>query len=281
MKKLSRRTFLKSIGLLSLGGCTGLFGAYQYARRIEPYTLVVEQVQIPFKTLKPTLEGFKIVQISDIHLHPYIQLDFVQRAVALANTLNPDLVLLTGDYVLERAESIFELAPVLATLNARYGLFTIFGNHDLWTNRAIVQQGLEEARLPILYNEGVSLDIGAETIYLAGVDDGWSGQPDLHAALANRSGDLFTILLAHEPDLADPFSLDGRVSLQLSGHSHGGQVRFPGLGAPILPRLGKKYDQGLYQVNQMWLYTNRGLGLTLPIRLNCPPEITEIILVRA
>jgi hypothetical protein len=281
MKKLNRRTFLKSIGLLTLGSCAGLFGGYQYARRIEPYSLAIERVEIPFRNLAPALEGFKIVQLSDIHLHPYIQIDFVQRAVAMANTLKPDLVVLTGDYVLRSAESIFELAPVLAALDAKYGLFTIFGNHDLWTDRSVVQRGLEEARLPILYNNGLSLDIGNETIYLAGVDDGWSGSPDLSTALANHSGESFTLLLAHEPDLADPFSLDGRVSLQLSGHSHGGQVRFPGLGAPILPRLGKKYDQGLYQVNHMWLYTNRGLGMTVPIRFNCPPEITEITLVRA
>jgi predicted MPP superfamily phosphohydrolase len=161
------------------------------------------------------------------------------------------------------------------------GIFTIFGNHDLWTNREAVQAGLAEAGLPLLYNEGISLSVGRGMLYLAGVDDGWSGQPDLEAALANRPKEALTILLAHEPDLADTFSLDGRVSLQLSGHSHGGQVRLPGLGALILPNMGKKYDQGLYKVNQTWLYTNRGIGLTLPIRLNCPPEITEITLVRA
>jgi len=89
-----------------------------------------------------------------------------------------------------------------------------------------------------------------------------------------------TILLAHEPDLADRFARDGRVSVQLSGHSHGGQVRLPGIGAVILPYLGRKYDLGLYQVNGMWLYTNRGIGnVAEPVRLNCPPEITEITLV--
>ncbi len=116
-------------------------------------------------------------------------------------------------------------------------------------------------------------------IYLAGLDDLWSGQADLTAALAQAPANVPTILLVHEPDFADTVAKDGRVSLQLSGHSHGGQVRLPGIGAPILPYLGRKYDQGLYNVNNMWLYTNRGIGLgRIPLRINCPPEITEFTL---
>jgi predicted MPP superfamily phosphohydrolase len=279
--KISRRTFLKSAGLVALGSCAGLAGGYQYGRHVESYDLGIEHIEVPFPNLPSALEGLKIVQLSDIHLHPFIQIDFVQRVVTTANALQPDLVVLTGDYVLKQAESIFELGPVLASLNARYGVFTILGNHDLWTNRQVVQQGLAEAGLPVLHNEGMSLAIGQDRLYLAGVDDGWSGQPDLKAALAQRPSDIFTLLLAHEPDLADDFAQDGRVSLQLSGHSHGGQVRLPGLGAPVLPFLGKKYDQGLFKVKEMQLYTTRGIGLTVPIRLNCPPEITELTLVRA
>jgi predicted MPP superfamily phosphohydrolase len=279
--KINRRTFLKSVGVLALSSCAGLVGGYQYARHIETHRLVIEQVEIPFSKIPPALEGLKIVLLSDFHLHPYTQIDFVQQTVVTANALEPDLIVLTGDYVLKQAESIFELGPVLASLNARYGVFTILGNHDLWTNRQVVRQGLVEAGLPVLHNEGLSLAIGRERLYLAGVDDGWSGQPDLTAALAKRPSDIFTILLAHEPDLADRFAQDGRVALQLSGHSHGGQVRLPGLGAPVLPFLGRKYDQGHYKVKEMQLYTTRGIGLTVPIRLNCPPEITALRLVRA
>ena len=129
-------------------------------------------------------------------------------------------------------------------------------------------------------NKGVTLSINNTPLYLAGVDDGWSGRPDLPAALANRPAGTTTVLLAHEPDLADTFSRDQRVSLQISGHSHGGQIRFPGIGAFILPYLGRKYDRGLYRVNEMWLYTNRGLGNIIePVRFNCAPEVTEITLV--
>jgi predicted MPP superfamily phosphohydrolase len=277
--KINRRDFLKGIGQVVAGSCIATVGAYEYSSQVESQSLVVERVHIPLENLKPSLEGFKIVQISDIHLHPYTQIDLVKEAVALANALGPDLAVLTGDYVLQKADSIFELAPVLASLDAKYGVFTIFGNHDLWTNVKVVQTGLQEAGLPILCNEGVAVSIDQQTIYLAGLDDGWSGQPDLKAALDNLPANTPTILLAHEPDLADTFSLDGRISLQLSGHSHGGQVRLPGIGPPFSPFLGRKYVQGLYNVNDMWLYTNRGIGLVLPFRLNCPPEVTEITLV--
>lgn len=278
----SRRNFLKALGQVVLGSAvTGAVG-YGYSTQIEPDWLTIEQVQVPFRKLKPALEGFKIVQMSDIHLHPYTQLEFVKKAVTRANELRPDLVVLTGDYVLEGADSIFELAPALASLNAKYGIFTILGNHDLWTNAEVVRTGLRQAGLPVLINEGLALGIGSDLLYLAGLDDGWSGQLDLSAALAKLPADVPAVLLAHEPDLADNFALDGRVSLQLSGHSHGGQVRLPGIGAPILPYLGRKYDQGLYRVGEMWLYTTRGIGLgPVPTRFNCPPEITEITLVGA
>jgi predicted MPP superfamily phosphohydrolase len=114
------------------------------------------------------------------------------------------------------------------------------------------------------------------------LDDGWSGNPDLEATLDGAPSDVPVVLLCHEPDLADQYSLDGRVSLQLSGHTHGGQIRLPGVGALILPYLGRKYDLGLYKVNHMLLYTNRGIGvISEPVRYNCPPEITQFILQSA
>ncbi len=136
--------------------------------------------------------------------------------------------------------------------------------------------------LPILINQGLSLAVKQEILYLAGLDDGWSGQPDLKAALDKLPAGAPVILLVHEPDLADRFSLDGRVSLQLSGHSHGGQIRLPKIGSVILPYMAWKYDKGLYKINDMWLYTTIGIGVTNePVRFNCPPEVAEITLVRA
>ncbi len=278
--KITRRKFLKRVIPCVAGGCLTIAGVLGYSLEIEPQWLTIEKVQIPLKNLNPALTGFKIAQLSDIHLSSSTQIDFVKTAVNTVNTLQPDLIVLTGDYVFHSANFIFELAPVLAHLKAPYGVFCILGNHDAWLNKTMVQAGLEHAGLPVLRNEGVTLRIGQTKLYLAGLNAHYKDQPDLNAALAKRPAeDIPTILLAHEPDLADMVAADGRVSLQLSGHSHGGQVRLPFIGAPVLPYLGRKYDQGLYRVKKMWLYTNRGLGNLVPIRFNCRPEITEFTLV--
>jgi len=277
---MNRRRFLK-VGSAVLAGSVAVTTGYLYAND-EAGRLVVERVQIPVKNLKPALEGLRIVQLGDLHLYPFTELAHIRRAIETANSLQPDLMVLMGDYVTRQAEAIFELVPLLSSLNARYGVFTIIGNHDIWTDVKVVQLGLAEAGLSILRNEGVTISVGQALLYLAGVDDGWSGRPDLEAALAEMPAKTTSILLAHEPDLADQFALDGRVSVQLSGHTHGGQIRLPGIGAVILPYLGRKYDLGLYQVNGMWLYTNRGIGnVTEPVRFNCPAGVTEITLVGA
>jgi predicted MPP superfamily phosphohydrolase len=200
----------------------------------------------------------------------------------MAVSLKPDILVLGGDYVTREAEAMFELVPTISSLDAKYGVYSIIGNHDIWTNVTVIEKGLAEAGIPVLKNDGITLDVNNTLFYLAGVDDGWSGQPDIAAAMGNHPNGATTVLLAHEPDLADEFSADPRISLQLSGHSHGGQIRFQGVGAFVLPYLGRKYDMGLYRVNDMWLYTNRGLGnVTEPVRYNCAPEITEFTLVTA
>ncbi len=278
--KMNRRQFLKAFTQVSAAYALGGTGLHQYGKHLEPNRVVVERLQIPLKNLPPTLEGFKIVQLSDIHIDSYTKIEIVEEAVNTANRLQPDVIVLTGDYVQRSAEPIFDLIPAIAALDAKYGVFTILGNHELWTNADLIRDALEKGGLPVLMNEGLALRVGKAAIYLAGLDDVWSGRPDLKMALDKLPPETPTILLAHEPDFADTFALDGRVSLQLSGHSHGGQVRLPGLGAIVLPEYGQKYDQGLYNVNGMWLYTNRGLGLgSVPYRINCPPEVTEITLV--
>src|SRR5262245_23104009 len=140
---MNRRQFLKGLGLIAASGALLSGGGYTYVTQVETGWLVVEQVRLPIPNLDPAWEGFKIVQMSDLHLHPYTQLPFVQKAVAMANGLKPDLVALTGDYVLEsRPEAIFELAPALAGLNPKYGIFATLGNHDHGTNATVVREGL-------------------------------------------------------------------------------------------------------------------------------------------
>ncbi len=281
MNKLTRRQFLVGSSLALAGAVTGS-SAYLILKD-ESQELVVEHVVLPIKGLAPSLDGFKIVQLSDFHIYPYTKPPLIEEAVALANALNPDLVVLTGDYVWHELEAVYELAPILAGLNARHGLYAIMGNHDLWTNVNVIKDAFDEFGVPYLINQGVTISQGNGRLHLVGLDDGWSGVPDLHDAMAGAPKDAPVVLLMHEPDLADEYSLNPRIALQLSGHAHGGQIRFPRLGgALVLPYLGRKYDYQLYKVNDMWLYSNPGIGVTNePLRINCPPEITEITLVRA
>jgi predicted MPP superfamily phosphohydrolase len=279
-KLLNRRSFLKVSGTALLAGLGTTLSLLWFNNEYEDP--VIERVQIPIRGLAPSLDGLRIVQISDIHLVPLTTIELVDQAVLMANQLDPDLTLLTGDYVWHEVEAIHDLMPSLASLNARYGVYACVGNHDLWTDVKVVTQAFRSERVPLLVNEGLPILVGNSSLYLASLDDGWSGSPNLKAAMQKWPDGAPTVLLMHEPDLADRYSVDPRISLQLSGHSHGGQIRLPWIGALITPYLSWKYPMGLYNVNGMWLYTNRGLGTTnIPLRVNCAPEITEITLVRA
>jgi predicted MPP superfamily phosphohydrolase len=278
MSQFSRREFLTVAGL-SLAGAVASTSGF-LALHNEANQAQVFSVTIPVKGLHASLEGFKILQMSDFHLYPYTRPGLIQQAVDLCNTRNADLAVLTGDFVWLQVEAIFELTAILSGLQTKHGIYAIIGNHDIWTDVKVVRAGFDRQRIPVLMNQGLPISVGKGSFYLAGLDDGQSGHPDLQAALTGASPGDPVVLLFHEPDLADEVSLDGRVSLQLSGHTHGGQVRLPGIGAFILPYLGRKYDYGLYRVNQMWLYTNGGIGtISVPFRYRCPPEITEIVLV--
>jgi predicted MPP superfamily phosphohydrolase len=278
--RVSRRQFLKVGGAAvaaTMVGTTGILVLNNESGEVS-----VEHIPIPIKRLPSVFDGFTIAQLSDIHLLPYTRPAFVEKAIEVTNALNPDVTVLTGDYVWHDREAMFELAPIIAGLNARYGVYAILGNHDYWLDVDLVIEGFRQAQIPLLINEHVPITTGGQTLVLAGLDDGWSGHPDLDAALEGAPSEAPVLLLLHEPDLADVYGPDARCALQLAGHSHGGQVRLPGTGALVLPYLGRKYDFGLYQVNEMWLYTNRGLGnISVPLRLNCPPEVTLITLMQA
>ena len=282
--RIGRRDVLTTAMYAATGACLAALGGYVYCTNVEPSWLEVEHVTVPLR-LPTGLEGLRVAQLGDLHLYPFTPLRLVRRAVDMVNELGPDLVLLTGDYVTggyvnDSAEAISDLAPVLAGLDPTYGVYAILGNHDLWTDATTIRRGLEKQGIPVLVNQARTIQVGRELLAVAGLDDAWSGTPNLISALEGVPDGPPVILMMHEPDVADRLALDGRVSLQLSGHSHGGQVRLPGRGAPVLPYLGRKYDQGLYRVGHMWLYTTRGIGVVAPpVRLNCRPEVTLITLV--
>ncbi|MEM7738991.1 MAG: metallophosphoesterase [Deinococcota bacterium] len=277
---ISRRRFLKLIAASSVAGLSGI----TYSWQIEPRRLVVREHTLPIGRLPTAFDGFRIVQLSDLHIDPQYRYGFIAEAVATANGLNPDLVVLTGDYITQDASAMPKLASYLAELKATHGVYAIFGNHDVWGGkRGAVQTAFQQAGIPVLNNEHVVLEQASESLVLAGLDDGWGGRPDPTAAL-RTAPDSPVVLLLHEPDLIERYAYDPRIVLQLSGHSHGGQVRLPNIGALYLPRYGQKYDYGLYKVGNKWLNANAGLGMTSyglttpPVRFNCPPEISLLVL---
>ena len=279
-QRMTRRGFLRWLGL-TVGslGATG-FGGWKYVWNVEPWWLALERVEVPVAGLPPALEDLTIAQLSDLHWSEDVKEGHIARAVDVVLKAQPDLIVLTGDYVTYSADYIAACARELTRLTAPHGVYAILGNHDHWADALAVQAGLEAVGLPVLRNDNVRIPVADATLWLAGVDDVWEHYADVERALAGIPPGSVTVLLAHEPDYADQVTGRG-VALQLSGHSHGGQVRLPLFGSPILPRWGRKYPYGLRRVGDMWLYTNRGVGLVQPaMRLNCRPEVTLIQLVR-
>lgn len=271
---LTRRRFMQILGGTTLSAA-GLLG---YTRVLEPNWIDIERRTLVIPGLSPEVAGTQIAQISDIHLSEYTSVDKLFSAVNQINALKPDLVLLTGDFVGNNATDAQGLVEPLRRLDAP--AYAVFGNHDLWTDRQLVGRYLSEGGVNILVNQAVQI---GNRLHLAGVDDVWSGQPDLSNALRAVPAATTTLLMAHEPDYFDHVTAsDAPVAVQFSGHSHGGQVRIPMIennrlrvAAPVLPRYGRRYAIGLYEENNRQVYTNRGLGVwPLPYRFNCRPEIT-------
>jgi predicted MPP superfamily phosphohydrolase len=164
-------------------------------------------------------------------------------------------------------------------LDAKHGLFAVLGNYDYYRGADIVLDGLRRVSIRVLMNEGVRLTVGAGSIFLAGIDSVSAGRSDPGAAFSARKNEAVSLALVHEPDYISELSRLVQVDLQLSGHTHGGQVRIPGLGPIVLPELGNTYVEGLYRVGPSQVYTSRGIGMVgVPFRFNCPPELTEITL---
>ena len=277
---MTRRDFLRVSGGVALGAAVASGVVGSDAAFIEPNDLVVERSKVRVRGLPSSLDGFRIVLLSDIHLHPFTQIGLIHEAVEKVNRLQPDLILLGGDYVYSTAEAAYELAPALARLNAKHGLFCIFGNHDHYCGVKTVGAAFRRSGLKLLVNQGLPISVNRGSFYLAGLDSVCAGQPDLHAAIQGRREDQPLILLAHEPDPIDVFRFQAPIALQLSGHSHGGQVRLPFIGPLILPVFAERYPNGLYRVGDSQVYTSRGIGvIKVPFRFDCPPEITEITLV--
>ncbi len=246
--------------------------------RVEPGWLDQTLLQLTLPRLDPAFAGFRLVQISDIHISEAVTAEQVTEACHMAMELKPDLVALTGDYVdpsQGRDRLLADLSAALRPLVRSVQTVAILGNHDYRMGAPAVRRMLAGLQIQELDNDTLTLSRGGAHLHIAGVDDVMWGRPRLRSVVEQLREDGAAVLLAHEPDYADISARTGRFDLQISGHSHGGQVVLPLIGPPILPDLGRKYPAGLYHVGNMLQYTNRGLGMTDPyIRLNCRPEIT-------
>jgi len=279
----TRRAFLA-------GAASAGLGMAAYAGMFARHELQIEPRTFPIQNLPDAFQGFRIAQLSDIHLEEYTEPYFLQEAVERINALQPDLVVLTGDFVSRgprnhtyAIKTAGLCAEILSTLTAPQR-YAILGNHDVAVGSQPIINVLEAHGTPVLVDSYTPIERGDSHIWLSGACDPGTSICYLDLAIPPYPK-APVIFLCHEPDFVDTVVQHPRfplIDLMLSGHTHGGQVRLPVVGPLLLPPMGQRYVQGLFHFGHMQLYVNRGLGTVgLPFRLNCPPEITHITLTRA
>jgi uncharacterized protein len=257
-----------------------IVSALLYAKFIEPNWIEINSMELTLPHLAAEFNGYRIVQISDIHTDRSTTHKRLTHIFSLVNQQKPDLVAMTGDFITGGSEKF--LPKFEATLNqiqAKDKIVAVLGNHDYWADPKPISQALTQNGILNLGNEVYTLQRGNSKLHIAGVDDIFMGKQRLDLVLSKLTDNSAAILLAHEPDYADTSAATKRFDLELSGHSHAGQIRLPFFKPPILPELGRKYYSGLYQVGEMMHYTNRGIGTTgLHLRFGSRPEITVFTL---
>ena len=272
-QRLSRRTLLRFAAAGSVAGAAG------YSLLIEPSDFRIEHVRVAANL--PV--GLRIGALSDFHLADAVSESRVKDAVRLLAQQSPDLIVLLGDYsTAMRSGSVIHghvetALEILGKLAAPLGVYAILGNHDITRDLPDLGQMIRQKGMTPLVNSGTLLSVHGQRFAVVGLADALQAQPD--PALAARAVPAGTPILGlvHEPDAS---SMLPGASLVLSGHSHGGQVRLPWIGAPVLPRLGRRFPWGLRQNGNTLVYTSRGVGMVPPrIRINCHPEITLIEVV--
>ncbi len=279
----TRRQFLLAGAAFAVGGL--LLDATEFDR----HHLTVLEHAAAIAHLPDAFHGFRIVQISDFHHRSYGEDYFLKKVVDRVNTLKPDMVALTGDFITadihqpqrtRRYEHI--CAEILNGIHCPLR-FCSLGNHDSMDMPGVMA-ALQSQKMEVLHNRFEALDRNGDRLWIAGLADAYFDAPDLSRAIpkhfsSSRQEKPPVVLLGHEPDFADTVNRFGGVDLMLAGHSHGGQIRIPGLTQFFLPDMARKYVHGAFQVGKVQLYVNRGIGTVhLPVRFRCPPEITVITL---
>jgi len=274
---MDRRRLLKKAGLAALGSIAACGSAYPF---LEAKWCRLTRQTITLPNLPPPFGGTTVALLADVHHGPFVPLEYIRHVVAMTNALEPDIVVLAGDYVHRHERYIAPGIEELGKLKARLGRFAVRGNHDNRGYQTLSRVALADAKLPDLNNRGVWLKRGGGRLRICGVGDLWTDRQDLGAALGDATERDAVLLLSHNPDFVETIR-DGRVGLVLSGHTHGGQVVVPGFGAPIVPsHYGQKYLYGLVQGPCCRVFVTRGVGtISPPVRLLCRPEVVLITLV--
>lgn len=280
LQPITRRGILKA-------GFAGTAGVALYSTAVARHWIDETRHDVPLAGLPEVFEGLRVVQVSDIHMDEFTEPVFLRYVVGRINRLEPDVILLTGDFVsYDYTTKKFAIGSAWQCANILTGLtckraFASLGNHDVFVDPAEVTAALTANGIHVLTNASVPFERGGARIWLAGLDDPVEGEPNPEIAIPGSIRGLPhepIILMCHAPDYADDLiqhPAGHSVSLMLSGHTHGGQVRLPLVGAMQLPELGKKYVEGWFRFGQMQLYVNRGIGTVgVPFRFDCPPEIT-------
>ena len=294
-RKWTRRSLLRAAIRGGSGVAAATLGGVAWANKIEPERWQIERHALSLPRLPRAFDGFTVAQLSDFHWDEEPNPERLHAIVDAVNALSPDLIVLTGDYVSVDPAPIFSvMSAALRRLKAREGVWAVLGNHDQHSPAA-VRRMLRAGNVRELRNAVQPLRRGQSALWLCGVDSTVHDHHDLSAVLNALPSDLTSnsvsstrsdaaILLVHEPDFADISAPLGCFDLELSGHSHGGQVRIPAFGPLLLPSGGQKYHTGLYHLPNssggLTHYTTRGVGTVgLRLRFCCPPEITFLTLL--
>ena len=271
---VSRRQFLSGLVAAPL---LAVSATSAYSRLIEPYSYWISETDIFIRNLPQRFEGFRITQLTDIHHSRILGIEEVRRVVTLAQQTNPDMFVLTGDYSTSYRRYIEPCAEALSGLSAPEGVWAVLGNHDHYTDPELTSRALQRHRIAVLNNTHTTLQRGPDALQLSGIDDWTWNAVDWPRAFYGLKSNVPTILLSHQPTVLD-FEQTRNVSLIVSGHTHGGQVKLPLLGAPArFATNDLKYARGLFRRGDTQLYVSNGTGVIgLPVRFGVRPEITVL-----
>ncbi len=238
----------------------------------EANSLVIEHHEIKLRRLPKELDGFRIVQLTDLHHSPFTETEHIMNAVEVANSLDADIVALTGDYVSHETEYVAPVAEMMAQVRSKYGTYAILGNHDHWTDGEFVTKCLRDEGITVLINQGFRFEAKGAKFWLCGLDDVMASRPDFRSALYGSEEDEMKLLLCHNPSIISR-AARRKIDLVLSGHTHGGQVKIRSRENSLIPEY--RQISGLHRRYDTQLYVSRGIGtVVLPVRYQCPPEVT-------